>query len=457
MIEATSSSREQTHADEIAHAPAVELPVGSVIAERYRLDEVIGRGGMATVYRGHDERLGRDVAVKLCRPSPELPASPLQEERVSSSLVHNNIVSIFDAGEIPDGGPAAGSTFIVMEFVHGTTAHAIAPVPWRQAVDIVSQAADGLAAAHRCGIVHCDVKPGNLLIDHAGRVKVADFGVAVEEHSEVGDYVHGSPAYISPERLSGERPDARVDVYGLGGVLEFLLTGESPSEDGLPQLAASGLAPAALAAVIAQARSRDPNRRYADAGEMRVALDQVTAAAGAATERVDVLAGEQPTRALEVERRQPVQSESAGPGIERDTRAVVPPSGRARAVRSARTARSASVPGRPQPAPSHTRVATIVGIIAIGLVVLLFGGRILGGVVSDGTGGAPAAAAVAVPDVRGQTFAAAISQLAEHGIVVDRVEIVYAPGTLNLVVDQQPAPGDEVGDDGVTLIVRTSK
>ena len=201
--------------------PVTEIEPGSLIAGRYRLDEIIGRGGMATVFRGHDERLARDVAVKVCAPCDgQLP--PMREERVSSALIHNHVVSIFDGGDIPQGEPGAGCSYIVMEYVHGTTAQEIAPVPWQRAVELVRQAADGVAAAHAHGIVHCDVKPSNLLIDDQGRVLVADFGVAAEAESEVGDYVHGSPAYIAPERLHGDRPTPRVDVFGLGGVLAFL-------------------------------------------------------------------------------------------------------------------------------------------------------------------------------------------------------------------------------------------
>jgi serine/threonine protein kinase len=257
------------------------LAGGSLIAGRYRLDAIIGRGGMATVWRAHDERLGRDVAVKICRPTPLQPQAPLAEERFSGALLHPNIVSIFDAGEIPP--PGSAGTYIVMEYVDGTTAHQVAPVAWRQAVDIVRQAADGLAAAHEQGIVHCDVKPGNLLIDRRGRVLVADFGIAMEVNGELGEFVHGSPAYIAPERLTGDCASPRVDVYGLGGVLAYLITGQRP-DDGPVSLPLG--CPSWIAEMITRARARRPEDRYADAGEFRDAIDTAAIRVDAGTDRV---------------------------------------------------------------------------------------------------------------------------------------------------------------------------
>jgi len=456
-----------------ANDPVSDIGVGALIAGRYRLDAIIGRGGMATVYRGHDERLARDVAVKVCGPCDgQLP--PLREERVSSVLIHNNVVSIFDAGDIPDGAPGAGCSYIVMEYVHGTTAQEIAPVLWQRAVEMVRQAADGLAAAHAHGIVHCDVKPSNLLVDEQGRVLVADFGVAAEAESEVGDYVHGSPAYIAPERLRGERPTPRVDIFGLGGVLAFLLTDQKPPADRPPGLPPS--TPASIGRIIARSRSVEPSSRYANAAELRDALAEVLAndahgddvllhaQAQAVTRQVAVArqssvvnrtATVTPSSPRRVVRRtQPQQGVTSAP--RRATGTTVLP---AQPVRSGPVL-PARTPGRVAPVLGRGRAAHPAMLVAGALVALLLVGILVavpnGGGAIDPT--SPASAASEMPDVRGQTFGPAVEALREQGIIVDRVEIVYADNYLNEVVVQEPAPGEDVQDDDlVTLVVRTSR
>ena|GEM_PF-5921623 len=269
-------------------SPQPGLVHGTLIANRYRLASVIGRGGTATVWRAHDERLGRDVALKISRrPLAHVPL-PNGEERFSGALTHPNVVSIFDAGEIEPPSPVG--SFVVMEYIDGPTALQIAPVHWQQAVDIIVQAADGLAALHDHGIVHCDVKPGNLLIDRRGRVLVADLGIATEIDGEIGEYVHGSPAYLAPERLRGECASPRVDVYGLGGVLAHLITGKRP-DDGPVTLPLN--CPAPLAEVIGRSRSQAAADRYADAHEFREA---VLAAAARATDGEDRVVREEVAR-----------------------------------------------------------------------------------------------------------------------------------------------------------------
>ena len=443
------------------------LVAGYLVAGRYRLDEVIGRGGMATVWRGHDERLGRDVAVKICPPATSDCPRTIREERFSSMLLHPNIVSIFDAGDITDDQSGACGSFIVMEYVDGTTAHAIAPVPWRAALSIVRQAAEGLAAAHERGIVHCDVKPGNLLIDRRNRVLVADFGIAMPAESDVGDFVHGSPAYIAPERLIGAPADPRVDVYGLGGVLSFLITGQRPVGEGV-SLALD--CPSELARVIARARARNPRERFADAREMRAALD---AAAGTALgKRVDgaVVLAEHPASALSdgrTRRRPAIDSPRRVIGhplhvrpskprqLAQETAAMSPsPVPLTRPVNGARPRRQAYRPHR-------RNIGPFVAAGVVGLLLLLASGIVLRQVISiDPVAPGPpsVAAAIEMPNVQGETFAVAIDSLSERGIVVERVDVIYGPGPLNQVVTQTPAPGATIGDDDpVTLVVRTRR
>jgi len=410
-----------------------ELRPGDRIARRYRLQEVIGRGGMATVYRARDERLQRAVAVKVSHWAEELPAPPLREELVASALIHPNIVAIFDGGEIPAGEPGAGACFIVMEYVPGTTASARAPLPWRQVVDIVAQTCDGLAAAHARGIVHCDVKPGNILIDESGRVRVVDFGVAATMESAPADYVHGSPAYIAPERQRGARPDPRMDVFGLGGLLAFLLTGQHLDRD----QAAFTLPPSCprdMAAVIARARSHDPARRYPDAAAFKEAVLATS---------------------------DPAQARQAVPSTVAHARLVPTAPADARVIR-ART-QSTRAAGRRTPLAGlmRSRVwrSPAVMLVAAVVLALLLGGALLLPRLLDGKPGtAPVAAAVAMPDVRDQSFGAALEGLAQQGLHVERVDVVYGPGPLNQVVAQEPEPGTAMhAGDEVVLIVRTGR
>lgn len=397
---------------------------GDLLVGRYRLLELAGEGGMARVYRARDERLGRDVAVKAQRASGQ-PRPPLCEERVSSDLFHPNIVAIFDGGELPAGEPGGGARFIVMEYVPGLTAYAAAPVSCARALEIADQAAAGLAAAHGRGVIHNDIKPGNILLDGAGGVKLADFGVAATAETEVGDFVHGSPAYIAPERLRGARPDPRQDVYGLGGVLAYLLTGAHPPRDAAPALPAD--CPAALAAVIRRARAHDPSERYADAAAFRAAL----AAARAPAAR---------------------------------TRHVPPRAAAPRATEEPpRPANAAPILRRPAPrnrraANGSQRLAAAAAAIALALLLIVVGGVIAPRIIAGDP--PPAAAATTMPDLTNQTFGAAIEQLAAQGLTVERVDVVYGPGPLNQIVEQSPAPGRPLTSSDqirIRLVVRTGR
>ena len=203
------------------------------IRDRYTLEEELGRGGMALVYRARDEQLDRPVAVKLL--AAHLGADEglrerfVREARLAAQLQHPNVVAVYDAGE-EDGRP-----FIVGELVSGpTVADRLAErgrLPAEEASRIVAGAARGLACAHEAGLVHRDVKPQNLLIARDGTVKVADFGIARAGEStgltELGTIL-GTAAYIAPEQARGERVGPAADVYGLGAVLYELLTGRPP-------------------------------------------------------------------------------------------------------------------------------------------------------------------------------------------------------------------------------------
>jgi len=210
------------------------MPETIILSNRYQLEERLGTGGMAVVYRARDLMLERNVAIKILRENfsdnPEFRQRFHQEAKAAANLTHPNIVTVHDFGL------DAGRLFIVMEYVPGTHLKAILQRRGRLAVDeainLMVQACAGVGYAHRAGLVHCDLKPQNLLITPDRRLKVTDFGIAralasiqPEEKSEV---VWGSPQYFSPEQAAGGPPSPASDVYSLGVILYEMLTGQLP-------------------------------------------------------------------------------------------------------------------------------------------------------------------------------------------------------------------------------------
>jgi serine/threonine protein kinase len=204
-----------------------------LVAERYRLGEPLGRGGMGEVYRATDEVLDRQVAIKLLLPVRESVAAEerfLREARAAAMISDPHVVAALDFGKHGDGH------FLAMELVEGRTVseelRTHGPLPPDRAVDIVRQAAAGLAAAHRHGLVHRDIKPGNLLLTSDGQVKVADFGIVrfadtTTTLTTTGQIV-GTTQFLAPERALGRTAEAASDVYALGCVLYQLVTGHPP-------------------------------------------------------------------------------------------------------------------------------------------------------------------------------------------------------------------------------------
>ena len=282
---------------------------GQLISGRYRLEAVLGRGGMATVWRGVDERLGRSVAVKLLDRADT--ADPVmverfdREARTAGGLTHPNIVAVYDVGT-DDGVP-----YLVMELIDGTSVAALlasGPLPIGQAVDIARQTCDALAVAHAQGVVHRDIKPANILFTTRGSVKVCDFGIARLTHQQQNDLTAphmaiGTSAYMAPEQVNGAAVDARTDLYALGCVMYAMLTGHPPftgdnpltvlwQHQHQPALAVASLrpdTPADLDALIARLLAKNPSERPASATEVR---DRLTVHAETET------ATAQPTRLL---------------------------------------------------------------------------------------------------------------------------------------------------------------
>ncbi|HTR03844.1 MAG TPA: serine/threonine-protein kinase [Thermoanaerobaculia bacterium] len=213
------------------------LPAGSKIG-RFQIKSVLGQGAMGVVYLAHDPEIGRDVAIKTVRPegiggesAQELEARFLKEARLAGRLAHPNIVTIFDVGR-------QGETcFIAMEHVDGRPLTrylgASEALPLHARIAIVRQVAEALGHAHERGVIHRDVKPGNILVGKDGRVKVTDFGIGKFTEASTSNltrtgHMIGSPAYMSPEQVKGEKLDGRSDLFSLGVVLYELLTGARP-------------------------------------------------------------------------------------------------------------------------------------------------------------------------------------------------------------------------------------
>jgi eukaryotic-like serine/threonine-protein kinase len=269
-------------------------PIGQLLDGRYRVESLIARGGMATVYLGTDTRLDRTVALKIMH--AELATDEdfvrrfVSEARSVARLSHPNVVTVFDQG-------ADGRTlYLAMEYVPGRTLRDLLTergvLSPREALDIMEGVLAGLAAAHQAGIAHRDVKPENVLITDARVVKVADFGlarlVAATSQTKSGMII-GTAAYLAPEQVSGGTADARTDVYAAGVMLFELLTGRQPHTGESPLAVAHkhvnevvpppssvvpGLPPA-LDTLVALATSRDPELRPADAGQFLQAITGV--------------------------------------------------------------------------------------------------------------------------------------------------------------------------------------
>ncbi|MFJ5883512.1 protein kinase [Kitasatospora cineracea] len=260
--------------------------IGRMLNGRYELGEILGVGGMATVYRALDHQLGRPVAVKVLNgglaDDPRFAERFAREARSAALLAHPRIVTVFDSG-VDQGSP-----YLVMELVHGATLGRVIAeqgvLPVERAVGIAAAVLDGLAAAHAQGLVHRDIKPGNIMITQDGGVKVVDFGIA-RAGSSAGPQltqtasVLGTAAYLSPEQATAAPVDGRADLYAVGCVLYEMLTGAPPFTADTPvavtfkhvteyPLAVSAHrpdVPPALDAAILRLLAKNPAERPADA------------------------------------------------------------------------------------------------------------------------------------------------------------------------------------------------
>ncbi len=405
--------------------------VTQTLMQRYALDEVVGTGGMGSVYRATDTRLGRTVAIKVLRPGTEDDevnrARMRSEAHLAASIHHPGVAQVFDFAE--DDSPEDGATFIVMQYVEGHSLGQLlkerGPMAPDQVMSVVQQVAEGLQAAHDAGIVHRDLKPANIMLTPEGRTVLVDFGIARTDTSEpltdTGSLV-GTTDYMSPEQVRGRLATPQSDLYALGVVAFHCLTGTSPFRrethigtamaqlhDELPDLGPS--VPEDVADLIRSLTAKDPADRPSTAAEVASAASRIGAAGS-----IDL----------------PERFEEPHPSRDVATDPIPLPTSAVRAVAPHRSRR---------PRVAYASVGVIV------LVAALLGGRQLM------FGGPPL-----VPDVVGMQAADATSRIDEAGLTARTKVVDVANTPEGEVVEQSPAPGAEGSESSpVTLSVASGK
>ena len=410
----------------------IDQPV--MLGGRYRVENELGRGGMAKVYRGQDTVLGRTVAIKILAPQYAEDQGFVQrfrrEAQAAARISNQTIVSVFDTGSDD------GVHFIVMEYVEGRTLADYLTGGGRimpdRAIDIAIDVARALEAAHAQGVIHRDIKPGNIMLDGQGDVKVTDFGIArvtaTAETVAQTAAVLGTASYLSPEQAQGQPVDVRSDIYSLGCVLFEMVTGRPPFPGDSPVTVASkhvleqptppsqinGDVSPDLDAVILRALAKNPANRYQSATEMREDLERVKR--GHPVEATPLLpAGIGTTQVIH--RDQPAQT------------AVLPPTG-----------------PREEEERSRWWIPVLVTLLILGLlgIVLFFLAQNL---LEDEQ---PQAQMVSVPDVVGDPRREAEQEIRDAGLEVG--EIVPAPAEDHpdeepgTVIEQNPAADQQVSE-----------
>src|SRR3954469_7963593 len=394
-----------------------------LVGGRYEEGEPLGRGGMAEVRKGVDNRLGRTVAIKRLRvdlaSDATFQARFRREAQSAASLNHPTIVSVYDTGEEPDpNGSGVTIPYIVMEYVAGKTLRDLIregrKIMPERALEITSGVLEALDYSHRAGIVHRDIKPGNVMLTPQGQVKVMDFGIAraVADTSSTMTQtaaVIGTAAYLSPEQARGEHVDARSDIYSTGCLLYELVTGTPPftgdspvavayqhvREDPTPPSAYDETMPPQVDSVVLKAMAKNPVNRYQSADEMRE--DLLRAAAGEPVLAVPFLA-------------------------EPETK-VVPAAG-------------LNVPRERRRGPLLALFAAL--LLAIAILVAF----IVKGLLGNDSG------LIATPNVVGASQESATLTLANDGLQVGDVTQKFDPKPAGTVIAQSPEAGFLIGKGG---------
>ena len=391
--------------------------VGELIVGRYELEELVGEGGMSSVFRAYDTVLERRVAIKILHEhfsrDPEYVERFRREARAIARLAHPNVVTVIDRGEWE------GRQFIVFEHVAGENLKAVivreGPLPVDRALSLACQIARALAFAHELGIVHRDVKPHNVLLDGSGTAKVTDFGIARALDSDDAltqtGTVLGTGQYLSPEQANGERGDERSDQYSLGVVTYELLTGEVPySGDNLMALAMRHVkdpvpsvralrpeVPERVDAVVARMLAKRPQDRFGSMETLAAALESCLAEALEAQTR----GRDEDTGVL-------AAPKAPQPDAPPATRVSAPP--------------AREQPARAQPTRSRRSGLRVAGVLLLAAVILVGNLLVLEIVFEDGLPG--------LPGLRGgdpvQIQAEAVSDLDPYGDGTEHPEAVAA-------------------------------
>ncbi|MCW2701644.1 MAG: pknB [Blastococcus sp.] len=408
-----------------------------VLGDRYEIGGVLGRGGMAEVHRGRDLRLGREVAVKVLRHDlardPSFQVRFRREAQASASLNHPAIVAVYDTGE--DRTATGATPYIVMEYVEGETLRDVirreGQLSTERAMSLSADVCGALDFSHRNGIVHRDVKPGNVMITPEGAVKVMDFGIARAVSDSAATMtstaaVIGTAQYLSPEQARGEGVDARSDVYSVGCMLFELVTGAPPFTGDSPVAVAyqhvredprlpssiNPRVPPELDAIVLKAMSKNPANRYQSAAEMR--NDLLRALAGQRVEATPVMGDAEKTTIL--------TAPPGGYGYDDDW---------------------------DDDEDARRRKRRIIAIVAA-LAVLLIGG-IAAAVLLNRDPATVAVQQVAVPGLLNQDRATAESALAAAGLKVGQVsQAASAADQVGKVIATDPAGGVKV-DEGTAV------
>lgn len=448
---------------------------GRVLDGRYRIGSRIARGGMASVYEALDLRLHRTVAVKVMHAGlgddSDFAARFVREARAAARLAHPHVVAVYDQGDDD------GTVFLAMELVPGHTLRDTigkeAPMPPARALAVLDPVVSALAAAHRAGIVHRDVKPENVLIGDDGSTKVADFGLAKAvgtdtQHTATGGVLIGTVSYLAPELVADGTSDARADVYAVGVLLYELLTGRKPHQGESPiQVAYKHVhedvpppsrvvpgIPAYVDALVARATARDRDQRPADAGVLLHHLHRVSHALAAGVtddseltqDLTPLLAAATPPRLGDTspEVWEPEQLAAVGAGSAGGPRAAAAPPAPAHEHTVTQ-----QVPGRASGAPAPHRRRRWRGPLVLLLALLLAAG------VGLGAWWFGYARYTSVPTVLDQTRASAVEELEDAGFEVELADPVFSESVArNRVVSSSPVPGERVlPGETVTLVV----